>query len=156
MVEVGQQAPDFALFDTQGKEFRLSDQRGKNVVLFFFPKAFTGTCERQVSTHEHEIQRFRDLSSEVVGISTDQSPAQAAFLKQCGVKSYSVLSDFRHQVINLYGVALPTGQRANERATFIIDKAGVVRHKYVEPDASQWAGTEPEYRVLRQLEGAKA
>lgn len=153
MVEVGQQAPDFSLYDTQGNEVKLSDFRGRNVVLFFFPKAFTGTCERQVSVHHHEIDRFKALNAQVLGVSTDQSPAQAAFAKQCGVDSYPLLSDFRHQVVNLYGVAIPSGQTANERATFVIDKAGVVRYKHVEPDRSKWAGTEPEYRALQELQG---
>ena len=152
MVEVGGKAPDFALYDTQGKEHRLSEYRGKNVVLFFFAKAFTGTCERQVSAHEHAIDQFRSLNAQVLGVSTDQSPAQAQFLKACGVSSYPVLSDFRHQVINLYGIALGTGQRASERATFIVDRDGVLRYVHVEPDAGNWAGLDPEIQVLKGLQ----
>ena len=153
MVEVGGKAPDFALYYTQGKEHRLSEYRGNNVVLFFFPKAFTGTCGRQVSAHEHGIDQFKTLNAQVLGVSTDQSPAQAQFLKGCGVSSYPVLSDFRHQVINQYGIALATGQRANERATFILDREGVLRYKYVEPDAGNWAGLEPEFQALKGLQG---
>ena len=151
-IEVGQKAPDFVLQDTKGSEVKLSDYLGKkNVVLFFFPKAFTGTCERQVSEHAHHYARFAELGAEVLAVSTDQSPSQAAFVKQCGADSFPVLSDFRHQVINLYGVAVPTGQRANDRATFIIDKAGVVRHVFVEPDAGKWSGLDPELDTLQRI-----
>jgi peroxiredoxin len=151
-IAVGQKAPDFALVDTKGNEVKLSDYQGKkNVVLFFFPKAFTGTCERQVSEHHHHYSRFQDLDAEVLGVSTDQSPSQTAFLAKCGVDTYPVLSDFRHQVINLYGVAVPTGQRANDRATFIIDKAGVVRHVYIEPDAGKWSGLDAELDTLQRI-----
>jgi len=151
MVEVGQKAPDFTLSDTQKNETKLSSFQGQNVVLFFFPKAFTGTCERQISAHHHEIAKFRALDAQVLGVSTDQSPAQAAFIKACGVDSFPVLSDFRHQVINLYGIARAEGQIPNERATFILDKSGTLRYKHVEPDSSKWAGVEPELKVLEEL-----
>lgn len=150
-VEVGQQAPDFTLNDTQSNPVKLSNFRGQNVVLFFFPKAFTGTCERQISAHHHDIAKFQEANAQVLGVSTDQSPAQAAFLKSCGSDSFPVLSDFRHQVINLYGVAKSEGNSANERATFIIDKNGVLRYKHIEPKSGQWAGTEPELKVLEEL-----
>jgi len=151
-IEVGQKAPDFALLDTKGNEVKLSDYQGrKNVVLFFFPKAFTGTCERQVSEHHHHYARFQELGAEVIAISTDQSPSQSAFLAKCGVDSYPVLSDFRHKVIEDYGVAEHTGSRANSRATFIIDRQGVVRYKYVEPDAGKWSGLDPEFDVLQRI-----
>jgi peroxiredoxin Q/BCP len=151
-IEVGQKAPDFALYDTKGNEVRLTDYQGKkNVVLFFFPKAFTGTCERMVSEHHHRYDRFQELGAEVLAVSTDQSPSQAAFLAKCGADSFPVLSDFRHQVVNLYGVAETTGPRANQRATFIVDKAGIVRHVFVEPDAGKWAGLDPEFDTLQRI-----
>src|SRR5437588_9194652 len=99
-LEVGQPAPDFTLNDTTNKPVKLSELRGKPVVVFFFPKAFTGTCERQISETHHNIAKYRELGAEVVGISTDQSPSQAAFIKQCGVDSYPILSDFRHRTVN--------------------------------------------------------
>jgi len=152
--EVGQPAPDFALYDTAGNLVHLSDFRGKNVVLFFFPKAFTGTCERQISTHAQEIDTFTALNAVVLGVSTDQSPSQAAFARQCdpGGK-VRLLSDFRHRVVNLYGVGVPEGNLPNQRATFIIDRNGTLRYRYIEPAPSGWQGIAPELEVLRQLQG---
>jgi peroxiredoxin len=151
-LEVGKPAPDFKLNGTDGKEHTLSEYKGKNVVLFFFPKAFTGTCERQVSTHAQEIDKFKQHNAVVLGVSTDQTPAQQAFAKQCAPNNAVVLlSDFRHQVVKKYGVHEEEANRANDRATFIIDKDGIVRYKHVEPNPAEWSGTAPEYEALAKL-----
>src|SRR6266542_5922971 len=143
-VKVGQPAPDFTLNGTDGKAHKLSDYRGKNVVLFFFPKAFTGTCESQISGHAQEIGKFKQHNAVVFGVSTDQTPSQQAFSKQCNPNGDVVLlSDFRHQVVKHYGVHKEEANRANDRATFVIDKDGVVRYAHVEPDAGKWQGTGP-------------
>ncbi|MGH2371483.1 MAG: redoxin domain-containing protein, partial [Chloroflexota bacterium] len=144
---------DFRLGGTNGTEHALSDYRGRNVVLFFFPRAFTGTCERQVSTHAHEIEKFKALNAVVLGVSTDQTPSQAAFARQCDPEgAVTLLSDFRHKVVRQYGVYLEEGPRPNGRATFIIDKDGILRYQHVEPDPGQWAGPEPEYDALQKLQ----
>ena len=151
-LQVGQPAPDVKLNGPENKERSLSEFRGQNVVLFFFPKAFTGTCERQISEHAQNIQKFKDLNATVIGVSTDQVPSQAAFAKQCDPKSdVLLLSDFRHKAIEAFGVAVDLPARANERATFIIDKGGVVRYKFVEPDAGKFQGIEPELQELQKL-----
>ena len=153
MVDVGQQAPDFTLQDTQGQEVTLSTFRGKApVVLAFFPKAFTGTCERQVSAHAQDIEQFRALHAQVVGVSTDQVPSQQAFAKQCDAAGkVTLLSDFRHKAIQAYGVAVDEGPLPNQRAVFILDRDGVVRYKHVEPQASNFQGTGPELEALRGM-----
>jgi peroxiredoxin len=152
MVEVGQPAPDFTLNGTDGKPHTLSEYRGKNVVLFFFPKSFTGTCETQVSTHAQEIDKFQALNAVVLGVSTDQTPAQTAFSKQCDPNAaVPLLSDFRHRVVRQYGVHEDEGNLPNQRATFVLDKEGIVRYKFVEPAPGQWSGTEPEYEALKKL-----
>jgi peroxiredoxin len=153
MVEVGQPAPDFSLPGTDGRAHSLSEYRGQNVVLFFFPKAFTGACERQISTHAKEIDRFKELNTVVLGVSTDQTPSQTAFAKQCDPENaLHLLSDFRHQVVRDYGVYVPEGGLANQRATFIVDKDGVLRYAHVEPAPGQWSGTEPGYEALEGLQ----
>ena len=152
-VKVGQPAPDFTLNGTDGKAHTLSAYRGKNVVLFFFPKAFTGTCETQISTHAQEIDKFRQHNAMVLGVSTDQTPSQQAFSRQCNPNGdVTLLSDFRHQVVEQYGVQEEEANRANDRATFIIDKNGMVQYAHVEPDAGKWQGTAPEYEALAKLQ----
>lgn len=151
--EVGQPAPDFTLDAHDGSQVTLSGFKGKkNVVLFFFPKAFTGTCERQVTGHGQDLAKFRELGAEVLGISTDQSPSQAAFAKQCGNVNFPLLSDHRHRVVNLYGVARPEGSLSNERAAFVIDREGVVRYRHVEAKPGEWSGTQGELDALRKLQ----
>lgn len=153
MVEVGSPAPDFTLNGTDGKAHTLSEYRGRNVVLFFFPKAFTGTCELQVSTHAQEIDKFKQLNATVIGVSTDQTPSQTAFAKQCDPNAaLTLLSDFRHQVVKKYGVHEDEGNLPNQRATFIIDRDGILRYRHVEPAAGQWSGTQQEYEALQKLQ----
>lgn len=151
MVQVGQQAPDFTLTDTAGQDVKLSSFQGKPVVLAFFPKAFTGTCERQLSEHQHRLAEFTALGAQVVAISTDQSPSQKAFAANCGVDGFPILSDFRHQVVQAYGIHRPTGGAPNERATFIIDRDGKVAYSFVEPVIGNWQGIDPELTELRKM-----
>lgn len=155
MADVGQKAPDFTLPATTGQDVSLSQLtgQGKNVVVFFFPKAFTGTCERQVSGHAADFDKFKELNAEVVGISTDQTPAQQAFAKQCGNEKFPLLSDNRFKVVMQYGVGKAEGGLPNDRAGFVIDKQGVIRWKHVEPKPGEWSGTEGALQALRQIEG---
>lgn len=151
-LEVGQPAPDFTLDAHDGSQVTLSEFKGKkNVVVFFFPKAFTGTCERQVTGHGQDLSKFAELDAEVFGISTDQSPSQAAFAKQCGNVSFKLLSDHRHKTVNAYGVARAEGALSNERAAFVIDKQGIVRYKQVEAKPGDWSGTAGELEALGKL-----
>lgn len=151
--EVGQPAPDFTLPGTNGQDVSLSSFKGKNVVLFFFPKAFTGTCERQVSGNAADYDKFRALNAEVLGVSTDQTPAQTAFAKQCGNDKFPLLSDHRFRTVMDYGVGKAEGGLPNDRATFVIDSKGVVRYKHIEPKAGEWSGTSGALEALRQIEG---
>ena len=152
--EVGQPAPDFTLPGTNGQEVTLSSFKGKkNVVVFFFPKAFTGTCERQVSGHAADFDKFQALNAEVFGISTDQTPAQTAFAKQCGNEKFPLLSDNRFKTVMAYGVGKAEGGLPNDRAGFVIDKEGVIRWKFVEPKPGEWSGTAGALEALQNIEG---
>ena len=152
--EVGQPAPDFTLPSTEGGEVTLSSLKGKkNVVVFFFPKAFTGTCERQVTGHAADLERFKALDAEVFGISTDQTPSQQAFVKQCGQVNFPLLSDHRFQTVMSWGVGKSEGGLPNDRAAFVVDKQGIVRFKHVEPKPGEWSGTGGELEALRKIQG---
>ncbi len=152
MVAIGESAPNFTLMGTDGKLHSLADYHGHPLVLFFFPKAFTGTCERQISGHAQHIADFDALGAKVVGVSTDHTPSQSAFKKGCDPDNKVVLlSDFRHVAVKAYGIHVAEGQLPNQRATFIIDGDGVVRHSHVESSPGDWAGIEPELAALRAL-----
>ena len=152
MVAPGATAPDFTLMGTHGKLHSLADFHGHPLVLFFFPKAFTGTCERQISGHAQRIADFDALGAKVVGVSTDHTPSQAAFKKGCDPDDkVLLLSDFRRNAVKAYGIDVSEGQLPNQRATFILDGEGVVRYAHVEAAASTWSGLDPEFEALRAL-----
>jgi peroxiredoxin (alkyl hydroperoxide reductase subunit C) len=153
-VEVGQPAPDFSLVDSEGQQVKLSDFRGQqNVALFFFPAAFTRVCELQVTGHDGAIGEFQKLNTQVLGVSTDQRFALKAWLQQCGAKSFPVLSDHLRRAVVDYGVARETGA-GNERATFLIDKEGIVRWMQIEAQTRDWIGIDRELEELRKFAAA--
>lgn len=129
-IEVGQAAPAFTLTNHVGEATSLADFRGvKNVVVMFYPLAFSGTCTRQftlVSAHEG---RYAAEDTQVLGISVDSHWAQGAFAKSLGLDATMLLADFepKGEVARTYGVYL-TDRGHSTRATFVIDKTGIVRH----------------------------
>ena len=149
-VEVGQTAPEFSLYDQDRKERSLSEFKGKNVVLAFYPGAFTGTCTTEMCTLRDRLDQFNSLNAQVLGISVDGPFAQKAWADANNL-NFPVLSDFGRQVVNLYDVALPNlaglqGYTAADRAVFVVDKEGVVRYKWLAPSPVN----EPDYEELRQ------
>jgi peroxiredoxin (alkyl hydroperoxide reductase subunit C) len=132
-VEVGQEAPDFTLKNQAGEHVTLSSFRGaKNVVLMFYPLAFSGVCTRQftdISAHEG---RYADGQAQVLGISVDSFHGQAAFAKSLGLDATIMLADFEPKgaVARDYGVYLDD-RGHSARATFVIDKQGIVRRAEV-------------------------
>ena len=144
-VEVGQQAPEFTLYDADRQPRSLSEFRGKSVVLAFYPGAFTGVCTTEMCTFRDRMASFNSLNSQVLGISVDGAFSQKVFSDQNNL-NFPLLSDFTRQVINQYDVALPNfagmeGYVASQRAVFVVDKEGVVRYKWIGPNP----GVEPDY-----------
>ncbi len=130
-LKVGDEAPDFDLKDHNRQEFKLSAHRGKNVVLNFFPAAFSGVCSQQMPRIEEQKAMFGD-DTVVVGISVDSPVALKAWSGQMGI-GFDLLSDFypHGAVAEKYGVLLPFG--VAERAVIGIDKDGKVRYINVNP-----------------------
>lgn len=130
-VRVGADAPDFTLKDGDGREWRLSDRRGRVVVLLFYPGDETPVCTRQLCSVRDRWEDYRETGAEVVGISTDSEESHRKF-KENRQLPLTLLSDPDARVISTYGVRswLP-GRSA--RAVFVIDAAGVVRYRKVEP-----------------------
>jgi peroxiredoxin len=145
-IEIGQEAPDFELKDQHGQVVKLSELRGKkNVVLVFFPFAFTPTCTDELCTIRDEKSGFENEDTQVFGISCDPSPAQKAFAEQEKL-DYPLLSDYwpHGAVSQQYGVFLEERGFAT-RGTFVIDKTGVVRWSVVNSPAD--ARSTDEYRA---------
>ncbi len=132
-LKVGDPAPDFQLKGSGKTEFRLSDHKGKkNVVLAFFPAAFSPVCSQQMPRIDAQKADFDASGAVVVGISVDNTWALDAFVQQLGLR-FPILSDFypHGAVAQKYGVLLPNG--VSERAVIGIDKQGVVRYIDVHP-----------------------
>lgn len=123
----GDPAPDFELPGTGGKTYRLSDYRGRKLVLAFYPGDFTAVCTRQFCSYRDEGERLDELGAEVLGISSQSVDSHERFAKE---KSLNVplLADVDREVARAYGVTMGPTVR---RAIFVIDEEGVVRHAKV-------------------------
>jgi peroxiredoxin len=148
--EVGQPAPDFTLYDHDRQQRALSEFKGKNVVLAFFPGAFTGVCTTEMCTLRDQASEFNSLNAQVLGISVDPPFSQKAWVDQNNL-NFPILSDYNRQVVDQYDVALSNlagmeGYVAANRAVFVVDKDGVVRYKWVAPSPVN----EPDYAEIRQ------
>jgi peroxiredoxin len=131
-IEIGKEAPNFTLKNQFGEEVSLSDYRGqKNVVLVFFPMAFTGICTGELCEIRDNKSSFESEDVQVIGISCDATPSQKAFAEKEGIE-YPLLSDFwpHGEISKLYG-AWFEDRGFSLRGTFIIDKAGILRWSVV-------------------------
>ena len=131
MIEVGTPAPDFTLVDTMREAKSLQDFKGRSTVLAFFPGAFTGVCEKELCTFRDSMAELNDLNANVVGISVDAPFSNGAFAERNALQ-FPLLSDYRREAVESYGVALPdfagmSGYTAAQRSVFILDAEGVVR-----------------------------
>jgi len=138
-------APDFTLPAHLEKNVTLSDLRGKNVALAFFPLTFTPVCSSQIPAYEAEMEKFVALDTQILAISVDNTASQKAWATSLGGIHYPILSDFwpHGKVASAYGVLRKEGYA--ERAIFLIDKAGIVRYIDVHD-----IDTAPSNLVLRQ------
>jgi peroxiredoxin (alkyl hydroperoxide reductase subunit C) len=139
-VLVSQPAPDFTAAavlpdGSINENFRLSDLKGKYVVLFFWPLDFTFVCPSEIIAHDHRVSKFKDLGVEVVGVSIDSAFTHHAWRNTpvekggIGPVQFPIVADVRHDIVRAYGVEHPDGVAL--RASFLIDKNGIVQHQVV-------------------------
>jgi peroxiredoxin len=149
--DVGSTAPDFTLTNQERQPVKLSEQRGKPVVLAFFPAAFSSVCTKELCTFRDSLARLNQARAQVYGISVDTFFTLKAFHDQQGY-NFPLLSDFNKEAIRDYGVFnedMIGLKGIAKRAVFVIDKDGVVRHREVLEDARN----EPSYdKVFATLE----
>ncbi|WP_393970670.1 peroxiredoxin [Oxyplasma meridianum] len=149
-VDVGVVAPDFEALDTKLKTRKLSDYRGSNVVLAFFPGAFTSVCTKELCSFRDSMANFNKLKAKVVGISVDAPFSLAEFAKVNKLE-FDLLSDGDRKISTTYGVLHhdfvgAKGLTASKRSVFILDKNGIVKYKWVSEDP----GKEPNYKEIEE------
>jgi peroxiredoxin len=143
--EVGQKAPEFTLVGTDLKAIGLKDFANKNVVLAFYPAAFTGVCEKELCTFRDALNDFASASTAVVGVSVDSPFANKEFAGKNGL-NFPLLSDLNRDAIAKYDVVFNDlagvkGFTVAKRSVFVIDKSGVIRYRWVAPEPK----VEPNY-----------
>jgi peroxiredoxin len=127
---VGTPAPDFTLPNSARANVTLSSLRGKNVLLAFFPLAFTSVCTAELCDVRDDWDQFAAADTVVLGISVDSTATLAEFKRQHGMTS-ELLSDFKRDVSRAYGVLLEE-PFFSARAYFLIDRDGIIRWAHVE------------------------
>jgi peroxiredoxin len=134
--QVGDVAPDFTAASTSGKDLSLSSFRGKrNVLLAFFPLAFTGTCSKELICFTEDFDQFAGKGVEILPISVDSTPSLKEFKNKLQMNT-ELLSDFKREISRAYGV-LNEERFYSNRAYFLIDQEGRVRWSHVEANNSQ-------------------
>ncbi len=157
MVYVGKRAPDVELVDTDRKPVKISDFKGKPVVLLYYPGAFTGVCTKEMCAFRDSLTSYNQLGVNVVGISVDGPFANKAF-KDANALNFPLLSDYSRKAVKEYGVELDNfaglkGYTASKRAVFILDKDQNVRFSWI----GENPGIEPDYNtVVKEAEKVKA
>ena len=133
----GQLAPDFALQDQSGKIQKLSDFRGKWLVLYFYPKDDTPHCTTEACQFRDDIFQIRALGAEVVGVSVDDADSHAEFAKKHGLP-FPLLADKRGELAGRYGsISDYVVVKFAKRNTFIIDPDGRIAKVYESVDAAK-------------------
>lgn len=153
-IEVGREAPDFTLLDTAKQPVTLSSFRGRrNVVLAFFPAAFSEFCTRQLTEVAGDEARYAGLRAQVIGVSVDNPESLRAFAESLGLGETILLGDFepKGEVARRYGVYLPDHGIAG-RATFVIDRDGVVRGVSLTDHPGQVPGPDAYFTALAACE----
>jgi len=154
MIAIGSKAPDFSLFNQKRERMSLADQRGKKVVLAFFPAAFTSVCERELCTFRDSLAALDGIGATVLAISVDAPFANAAFAEKNKL-NFSVLSDYLREATRAYGVAIDNfagmpGYTASNRAVLVVNGEGVITYAWVGPNP----GVEPDYEEVKRAVAA--
>jgi len=150
-LQIGNQAPGFTLHTTISETVSLSDFAGeKNVLILFFPQAFTGVCTKELCAIRDDISRYQNTNAQVLGISVDSVFTLAKFKEEQQL-NFPLLSDFNKEVSTAYDSIYEsfTGMNmkgVSKRSAFLIDKAGVVQYAEV----LESAGDIPNFEAINE------
>ena len=147
---IGDEAPDFQLPDIDMKMQKLSDYRGKEIVLAFFPAAESPVCTKEMCAFRDSLDELKDYGAQVIGASVDGPFANKIFTENRHL-NFPVLSDYKREVINKYGIVMENlgpleGYKAAKRSIFIIDRNGKIQYKWISDNPL----IEPNYQEVKR------
>jgi len=144
----GDEAPDFSLYDSDKNKVSLSQYRGKNVLLLFFPLAFTSVCTAELCSVRDNLKMYEKLDVQPIGISVDTLHTLAKFKAEQNL-NFPLLSDFNKEVSKLYGSIYETFgydmKGVSKRSAFLIDKEGIIEYAEVLDNA----GLQPDFSAIQ-------
>ncbi|MEZ4884484.1 MAG: redoxin domain-containing protein [Chitinophagales bacterium] len=147
-IQVGDKAPNFTLYNTEKKEVSLADYKGKNLVILFFPLAFTGVCTTELCSVSGGLDFYNNANAEVIGISVDSLFTLEKFKAENDI-NFPLLSDFNKSTATAYDTIYEEfvlGMKGvAKRSAFVVDSSGVVQ--YAEVLAS--AGDLPNFDAIQ-------
>jgi peroxiredoxin len=134
ILQKGTQAPDFELFCTPDQKLRLSDLKGKRVILAFYPADWSPVCGDQMALYNETLKFFHKFNAEIIGISVDSKWCHMAFAQNRKLH-FPLLADFEPKgaVSRMYG-AYNEEEGQSRRALFVLDEEGTIRWSYLSPD----------------------
>ena len=148
-IQKGQQAPDFSLFNSEKQKVSLADYKGKNLLILFFPQAFTGVCTTELCSVRDELSLYASANAEVVGISVDSIFTLAKF-KEEQQYNFPLLSDFNKTTSQTYGAFYDDFvfdmKGVSKRAAFVVDGNGTVQYAEVLDSA----GDLPNFNAIKE------
>ena len=140
MIEIGQKAPAFSLYDTDKKKISLEDLAGKNVLVLFFPLAFTSVCTKELCAVRDNIANYNNANAVVVGISVDSVYTLNKFKEEQQL-GFTLLSDFNKEASTAYDSLYENFsldmKGVSKRSAFVIDKGGILRYKEILDNAGE-------------------
>ena len=148
MTDVGSNIPSFELPDADGKFVNISKFKGKNIVLVFYPAAFTGVCKTELCHFRDDLSKFSNMDAEVIGISVDYPFSVKEFSTTNNI-NFLLLCDYNKTVIKQFDIEFSDffnleGYTVAKRSVFIVDKAGIIQYKWIADDPGQ----EPDYAEI--------
>jgi len=151
-LKAGDKAPLFTLHSSDTSEVSLSDYAGRNVVVLFFPLAFTGTCTEELCTMRDAMTEYNSMDTDVLAISVD-SPFTLAKYKESENFNFPLLSDFNKDVSRQYGSLYDTFvfgmEGVSKRSAFVVDGEGIIRYAEV----LESAGDLPNFAAIKETLG---
>jgi glutaredoxin-dependent peroxiredoxin len=151
-IKVGQQAPDFTLYDSDKQKVTLSSYKGKNVLLLFFPQAFTGTCTKELCSTRDNIALYNEANAQVFGISVDSVFTLGKYKEEQHL-NFPLLSDFNKTASTEYGSLYDSFvfdmKGVSKRSAFVIDKQGIIRYAEVLETATDL----PDFTAIQKVLG---